>query len=84
MEFTLFDHPVSVVNGLLAVTLLTISPSLLGLMQAFGKTKSWLLRRRKSLLQHTAKKRHDNYSRNKKDPNFFAPALTQRFVSVKT
>ena len=25
--------------------------------------------------------RHDNYSRNRKDPNFFAPAVIQRFAS---
>ena len=39
------------------------------------------MRRRESLLQHTSKLRHDNYSRNKKDPSFFAPALIQRFAS---
>ena len=39
------------------------------------------MRRRESLLQHTSKLRHDNYSRNKKDPSFFAPALIQRFDS---
>ena len=42
------------------------------------------MRRRKSLLQHSAKKRHGNYSRNKKDPKFFAPALTQRLDSSIT
>ena len=36
------------------------------------------------MLQHSAKKRHGNYSRNKKDPKFFAPALTQRLDSSIT
>ena len=33
------------------------------------------------MLQHTPKLQYDNYSRNKKDPSFFAPALIQRFAS---
>ena len=42
------------------------------------------MRRRRSLLQHSANKRHGNYSRNKKDLKFFAPALTQRLDSSIT
>ena len=36
-----------------------------------------------SLLQDTQQTRHADYSREIKDPSFFAPAMTQRLASVE-